>query len=183
MSIVSEYKSEFQKAIDFYKSDINSLRTGRANAAVVENILVDAYGAKMPVKGLASINIPEARTIVIEPWDKGLIKEMEKAIRLEGTGLNPSNEGNILRLTLPQMTEEARKELIKVLGQKSEAARVQVRKLREEIKEMVIEMEKSKEIGEDERYNLQDELEKVTGEFNDKIMAMREEKEKEIMTI
>lgn len=183
MSIVNDYKSEFQKAVDFYKTDIGGLRTGRANAAIVENISVEAYGGQMPVKGLANISIPEARTIVIEPWDKSIIKDIEKAIRLAGTGLNPSNEGNLLRLTLPQMTEETRKELIKILGQKSEAARVSVRQVREEIKEMIIEMEKTKEIGEDERYNLQDELEKVTGEFNDKLLAMREEKEKEIMTI
>ena len=183
MSIVSEYKSEFIGAVDFYKSDINGLRTGRANAAIVENIMVEAYGGQMPVKGLASIAIPEARTVVIEPWDKSIIKDIEKAIRLAGTGLNPSNEGNILRLTLPQMTEENRKELIKVLGQKTENARIQVRKVREEIKEMVIEMEKEKEISEDERFKLQDELEKMTGEFNGKIMMIKEEKEKEIMTI
>ncbi|MEK7211897.1 MAG: ribosome recycling factor [Patescibacteria group bacterium] len=183
MSIVSEYKPEFIGAIDFYKSDINGLRTGRANAAIVENIMVEAYGGMMPVKGLASIAIPEARIVVIEPWDKSIIKDIEKAIRLAGTGLNPSNEGNILRLTLPQMTEENRKELIKVLGQKTENARIQVRKVREEIKEMVIEMEKEKEISEDERFKLQDELEKMTGEFNGKIMMIKEEKEKEIMTI
>jgi len=183
MSIVNDYKSEFQKAVDFYKSDIASLRTGRANAAIVENISVEVYGGQMPVKGLANISIPEARTIVIEPWDKSIIKDIEKAVRLAGTGLNPSNEGNLLRLTLPQMTEETRKELIKILGQKSEAARVSVRQVREEIKEMIIEMEKSKEISEDERYNLQDELEKVTGEFNEKLLTMKEDKEKEIMTI
>jgi ribosome recycling factor len=183
MSIVNDFRPEFQKAIDFYKTDIAGLRTGRANAAIVENIVVEVYGGQMPVKGLANIGIPEARTIVIEPWDKSIIKDVEKAIRLAGTGLNPSNEGNILRLTLPQMTEENRKDLIKVLGQKSENARVQIRKVREEVKDMIIEMEKEKEIGEDERFNLQDELDKVTGEFNDKILMMREEKEKEIMTI
>lgn len=183
MSIVNDFKPEFQKAIDFYKTDIGSLRTGRANSAIVENIMVEAYGGQMPIKGLANIGIPEARTIVVEPWDKSIIKDVEKAIRLAGTGLNPSNEGSLLRLTLPPMTEENRRDLIKVLGQKTENARVQVRKVREEIKEMVIEMEKAKEISEDERFNLQDELEKITGEFNDKIMLMKEEKEKEIMTI
>ena len=182
-SIVLDYKSEFQKAVDFFKTDISGLRTGRANAAIVENIMVEAYGGQMPVKGLANIAIPEARTIVIEPWDKSIIKDIEKAIRLAGTGLNPSNEGNILRLSLPQMTEENRKELIKVLGQKTEHARIQVRKVRDEVKEMIVETEKAKEISEDERFNLQDELDKMTGEFNDKIMMMREEKEKEIMTI
>ena len=183
MSIINDYKSEFQKAVDFYKTDIGGLRTGRANAALVENISVEVYGGMMPLKGVASISIPEARVILVEPWDKNLIKEVEKAIRNAGTGLNQANEGAYLRLVLPQMTEESRREFIKLLGQKTEAARIAIRKLSEEVKEMIIEMEKEREVSEDERYSLQDELEKMVGGFNNKILAIKEEKEKEIMTI
>ena len=176
-------KDEFNSIVERYKKELSGIRTGRANSAVVENISVAAYGSSMQVKGVASIGVPDAKTITIDPWDKSLIKEIEKAIRDAGVGLNPVNEGTLLRISMPQLTEETRRQLIKVVGEKSEEARERVRSVREEVKDLIISAMNEKEITEDERYHLQDELESMVGTTNDEIKALSEDKEKEMMTI
>jgi ribosome recycling factor len=181
--LLAAFKPDFQKAIDHLKTELSSIRTGRASAAVIENITVNAYGGAMQVKGVASIGVPDAKTITVDPWDKSLIKEIEKGIRDAGTGLNPVNEGTILRITVPQLSEENRRALTKVVGEKIEEARERIRAAREECKETIIGAERAKEIAEDERYKLTDELEKMVGRMNDEIKKIGEEKEKEIMTI
>jgi ribosome recycling factor len=181
--LLAAFKPDFQKTIDHLKTELSSIRTGRASAAVIENITVNAYGGAMPVKGVASIGVPDAKTITVDPWDKSLIKEIEKGIRDAGTGLNPVNEGTLLRITVPQLTEENRRALTKVVGEKIEEARERIRAAREECKEAIIGAERAKEIAEDERYKLTDELEKMVGRMNDEIKKIGEEKEKEIMTI
>jgi ribosome recycling factor len=181
--ILSEAKRSFNQAVEHLRKELSAIRTGRANAAVVENINVSAYGNLMPVKGVASIAVPDAKTIVVEPWDKSLIKEIEKGIRDGGVGLNPVNEGTLLRISMPQLTEESRKALIKVVKEKLEECRGTIRRNREEYKGMIVNAEQQNEIAEDERYKLTDELDKQTTEINEDIKKVGEEKEKEVMTI
>jgi ribosome recycling factor len=144
---------------------------------------VDDYGSQMPIKGVASIGVSDAKTLTVDPWDKSLIKAIEKAIRDSGTGLNPVNEGMLLRITVPALTEESRRQLVKIIGEKSEASREQIRSIREEVKDMIISAMNEKEISEDERYHLQDELEAMVGGFNEEVKKIAEDKEKDLMTI
>jgi ribosome recycling factor len=181
--ILATGKDEFQPIIEHFKKELSGIRTGRANSAVVENISVMAYGSAMSVKGVASIGVPDARTITIDPWDKSLTKEIEKGIRDAGVGLNPVNEGTLLRISMPQLTEESRRQLVKVIGEKGEEAREKIRGVREEVKDFIISAMNDGDITEDERYHLQDELEEMVGGFNDQVKEISEEKEKEIMTI
>ncbi len=181
--LIAMFKPDFQKSIDHLKLGLTSIRTGRATSALVENIQVEAYGGSMPVKGVAGIGVPDAKTITIDPWDKSLIKNIEKGIRDAGVGLNPVNEGTMLRIVIPQLSEENRRELTRVVGEKIEEARERLRSTREECKETIITAEREKEIAEDERYQLTDELEKLVGQFNDDVKKIGEDKEKEIMTI
>lgn len=180
---INSYQEEFDSVIDYFKEELAGLRTGRANAAMVENIMVDAYGSKMALKGVASINIPDARTIVVDPWDKSLVAEVEKAIRNSGKNLNPVNEGEFLRVAIPALTEESRKEMVKIVGEKAEASRIKIRQLREKIKDEILRAEEAKEIAEDQRFKSQDNLNKKCSDFNDKIKEIAGEKEQEIMRI
>lgn len=180
---IGSYQGEFSKIIEHLKDELAGLRTGRANVAMVENIMVDAYGGKMPLKGVASINIPDARTIVVDPWDKSLVKEVEGAIRNAGKNLNPVNEGSFLRISIAALTEESRKELAKLVGEKAESARIRGRHLRERIKDEILQAEEAKEINEDQRFRLQDDLDKKIADLNAKIKEMAGEKEIEIMKI
>ncbi|MFZ2190362.1 MAG: ribosome recycling factor [Candidatus Magasanikiibacteriota bacterium] len=183
MSIVEQHKENFNKAIDHLKHEITGLRTGRATPAIVEDIAVEAYGTRQPMKAVASITVQDAKTIAIEPWDKGLVQAIETAIRSSDLGMNPINDGRLVRINLPELTQERRQELIKVLHKKLEEARVSVRKIREEVRDKVQAMEKNKEISEDEKFKLQDSLEEVVKEYNDKIKMIGEEKETEVNTI
>jgi len=183
MSIVDQNKEEFNKAIEHLKHDISSLRTGRATPALVEDVQVEAYGVKQPLKAVASISVQDAKTLVVSPWDKSVLQAVEAAIRLSPIGLNPVNDGKIIRLPLPELSQERRQDLIKVLHQKLEASRVAVRQIREDVRKEIDNQEKNKEISEDDKYKFQDDLEKLVKEFNDKIKLIGEDKEKEITTI
>lgn len=178
-----QYKKDLDKVIEFYTSEITKIRTGRATPALVENIPVQAYDSQTPLIQLASITAPEARTLVISPWDKTIVKNIEKAINSSSLGVHAVNEGNIIRITLPQMTEETRKELIKLLGQKTEKARRSLRSLRDQIKEKIIQQEKEKLISEDERFQLQKELDEIIRDYNDKIKELYSKKENAILKI
>ncbi|MBI4426941.1 MAG: ribosome recycling factor [Candidatus Magasanikbacteria bacterium] len=183
MSIVDQKKEEFSKAIEHLKHDISSLRTGRATPALVEDVQVEAYGVKQPLKAVASISVQDAKTLVVSPWDKSVLQAVEAAIRLSPIGLNPVNDGKIIRLPLPELSQERRQDLIKVLHQKLEASRVAVRQIREDVRKEIDNQEKNKEISEDDKYKFQEDLEKLVKEFNDKIKVVGEDKEKEINTI
>jgi len=183
MDNLNIYKVDFDKVIEHLKNDITSLRTGRATPALVEDIVVDAYGSKQPLKTLASINVQDAKTLAIDPWDKSVIQAIDTAIRNSQLGINPVNDGKLIRLPLPDLTKDRREELIKVLHQKLETARISIRKVREEIRDDIDKREKNKEMSEDEKYNLQDELERWVKEHNEKIRMIGEEKEKEITTV
>ncbi|OIO52531.1 MAG: ribosome recycling factor, partial [Parcubacteria group bacterium CG1_02_44_65] len=174
---------DFSKTIDFFKKDIASLRTGRANPGVLDGILVEAYGAKTPLVGLASITVPEARSIVVSPWDKNITKEVEKAITAAALGLNPVNEGDKIRLVVPQLTEENRKELVKKLSEKMETGRISLRQTRDEIKEAIEAGFKNKEMSEDDKFRFIKELDEEVSRRNDELKKIKEKKEEEIMTI
>jgi ribosome recycling factor len=183
MNIVQQHKEQFDKSIEHLRQEISSLRTGRATPALVEDIPIEAYGTKQPLKAVASISVADAKTIVVDPWDKSLLQTVETGLRNSDVGISPVNDGTVLRLPLPELTTERRQELIKVLHTKLEQARIAVRKIREEVRAQIDKSEKEKEISEDEKFTLQDELDKkIVKEYNDKIKTIGEEKEKEIMT-
>jgi ribosome recycling factor len=180
---IAQYKELFEKSITFLRSELSVLRTGRATPALVEHISVEAYGSRQELMTLASISTPDQRSLAIEPWDKSVVKDIERAIIDAGIGLNPVVQGTLIRIILPALTEETRKNLIKIMHEKVEEARVGVRGARDEVKGVILKAEKDKEIPEDEKYKLLDELDKFAAAYNDKIKEIAEEKEKEIMTI
>ena len=174
---------QFEKAIEYLKQDISSLRTGRATAALVDDIVVEAYGTRQTLRTLASIQISDAKTIQIQSWDKSILGNIEAGIRASNIGINPVNDGVVIRVTLPDLTTERRAELIKVLHNKLEQARISVRKIREEARTMIDAAEKEKEISEDEKFKLHADVDKDAKEYNEKIKTIGDEKEKEINTI
>ncbi|OIO19977.1 MAG: ribosome recycling factor [Candidatus Magasanikbacteria bacterium CG_4_10_14_0_8_um_filter_32_14] len=183
MNIAKSNLESFEKNIEFLRQDISSLRTGRATPALVEDIVVEAYGTKQPLKAVASISVADAKTINVDPWDKSLSQAVEIAIRNSDLGISPVNDGKLIRLPLPDLNAERRQELIKVLHKKLEQARISFRKIREDVRAEIDKQEKDKNISEDEKYTEQDELEKIVKEYNDKVREIGEEKEKEITTI
>jgi len=183
LSFVASQKSSFQQSIEHLKKDLLSLRTSKASPALVENILVEAYGIKTPLKQLSNITIPEIKTIMIQLWDKSIIKEVEKSISQTNLNLSPVVEGNIIRINLPALNEETRKNLIKVLNQKLEQGRVRIRGLRDEIREKIKDKFKTKEITEDEKFQLMEELDLLAHNYVEEIKKIGEEKEEEIMRI
>lgn len=183
MSIIEDHKELFDKCIEHLKHDISGLRTGRATPALVEDIAVEAYGTKQSLKAVASISVTDAKTLTIEPWDKSILQAVETGIRNSQLGINPVNDGKVLRLPLPELTTERRQELIKVLHQKLEAARIAVRKVREEAKQMIEMMEKEGEMSEDDKYKQVNSLEEMVKEYNEKIKAVGTEKETEVNKI
>jgi len=184
MNIYLESKEEeFKKAVEFFKKEILSLRTGRANPNALEGVLVEAYGVKQGVSAIAGITVPDGRSILISPWDKNVTKDIEKALTEANLGMGVVNEGERIRLTVPLMTEESRKDIVKKLNEKMEAARVQVRQIRDEIKNAIEGAEEKKELSEDDRFRYIKELDEEVGKKNNEIKEIRDKKEKEIMTI
>ena len=165
------------------KEGFASLRTGRASAALFDRIRVDAYGEKSPLNQVANISIPEARLIVIQPWDKTLITEIEKAIRSSELSLNPSNDGKVIRIAIPPLTEERRKELVKHAKNNAEESRVAVRNIRRDGNEALKKLLKDSKITEDDETKGADELQKLTDTYIGQINKVLEEKEKEIMEV
>lgn len=180
---IENYENDFIKAIDHLKQELKSLRSGRATPALVEGINVDSYGVTMPLKQLASIHAPEPKLIVIEPWDKNLLKEVEKAINGADLNLSANNDGNVIRIQMPPMTEENRKEFTKILHQKLEESRVSIRRIREEIMKQIKSEKENGVIGEDDYFKLQKQIQEKVDERNNTIKVLGEQKEKEIMTI
>src|SRR3989344_8016242 len=171
----------FEEILSFYKSDIAAVRTGRATPALVEDVAVDAYGQKMTIKELASISTPEPRTVVIQPWDKGVLEPISNAIRKSDVGLSPIVDGDLIRLSIPSLTEERRKDFIKLLKQKSEESKVKIRRLREAIWEKIQTMAQDGEIREDEKFRGREDLQKIVDEHNQKIEELEKKKEGELM--
>jgi len=182
-SIIDSHKEHFEKSVEHLRQEITGLRTGRATPALVEDISVEAYETKQALKGLASISVVDAKTLAVDPWDKSLLQAIEIALRNSDLGINPVNDGTVIRLPLPDLTTERRQELIKVLHTKLEQARIAIRKIREDVRGEIDKKEKAKEISEDEKFTYQDELETLVKECNEKVKVIGEEKEKEINTV
>jgi ribosome recycling factor len=177
------YKPEFNKFIDFFKKEVQSIRTNRAMPELVAHILVDAYGVKTPLEQLASITVPEPRLLVIQPWDKNLLKEIEKSITEANLGALPTIKGEAVYLNLPPLSEETRKQLVKILYAKAEQVRIEIRRLRDEIKSQIVKEERAKTITEDAKYRLLENLDKIVGQYIDEVRKITERKEGEIMMI
>jgi ribosome recycling factor len=181
--IIEQSRPKMEKGIERFKEEINKLRTGRANPAMVENLTVEYYGAKSPLKQVASINVPEPRLIVVQPWDKDSLVNIEKAINEAQLGLNPVNDGNVIRIAIPALNEERRTELVKLLGKYAEDAKVAVRQAREEAWDEIQDLVKNGKLAEDDKFRGKDMLQKSVDEYNGKIEEIREKKEKETMEI
>ncbi len=182
-NLIEQHQPELEKVIEFLKGELNALRTGRANAAILDQVTVEVYGSRVPLRQIGSIAIPESRSITIEPWDKSILKDLEKSLREADLGLGITNEGKLIRLVVPLMTEENRKELVRILGQKLEQSKQSVRRIRDKIREMIMSEEKEKKISEDEKFKLFKSLDEVIKDYQEKIKKIGEEKESEIMTI
>jgi ribosome recycling factor len=180
---INAKQEETNKSLEHFKKDIGSLRTGRANPSILEGVQVDAYGSKTPINGVASITVQDGQCIVISPWDKSVAKDIEKSIVEADLGLGVVNEGDKIRLTVPRMTEENRKDLVKKLNERMEKAKVSIRQTREEMKKDIEAAEENKEISEDDKFRFVKELEEYINKINDEIKSIRDKKEEEIMTI
>ena len=181
--VIEDSKQQFEKTLEFLKESISSLRTGRVSPSLIEKIMIESYGTKSELKNLAALSSPEPRTISIKPWDKGIIKDIEKALNNSDLNISPVVDEDLIRLNFPQLTEETRKELVKVLAKKLEEAKISLRKQRDKIKETILNLEKEKDIGRDEKFTSLKELDDLTREYNEKIKDIGLSKEKEIMTI
>ncbi len=177
--IIEESKINFDKTIAHFKEDLGKIRTGRASTAIVDNLMVEYYGTRSPLKQVASISVPEPRTIVISPWDKGALLIIEKAIKESDLGLNPMNDGQIIRINVPALTEDRRKEFVKMLNQEAENARVAVRKGREDVWDEI----QALTIGDDDKFQGKEKLQKVVEEYNAIIEEHRKKKELDIMQV
>ena len=180
---LKEYKEKMGKSIDSLASEYTSIRAGRANPHILDKITVDYYGQPTNLQSVANISVSEARTLVIQPWEASLIKEIEKAIMVSDIGITPNNDGKVIRLSFPELTEERRKELVKDVKKKGEGAKVAIRNIRRDANDMIKKQQKANEISEDEQKDAEDEIQKMTDEFVAKIDTMVEDKSKEIMTV
>jgi ribosome recycling factor len=180
---ISEKEGDLDKSIEHFKEEIKTLRTGRATPSLLEGVAVDVYGTKNPVKALGNINVEDARTMVIVPWDKNIVKNVEKAIEDADLGVSVVNEGERLRVKIPEMTEENRRNMVKKLNEKLEEAKISVRHIRDEIKQNIEKAEKEKEISEDDKFRFLKELDKAIEEKNNSLKEIRDKKEEEIMKV
>ena len=181
--IIKNAEPLFDTAIEHFVEETAKVRTGRATPALVDHLLVDYYNTRQPLRQIASVTAPEARLIVVAPWDKGSLVMIEAAIREADLGLNPSNDGSVIRLSLPPLTEERRRDLVKSLGRLAEEARIAVRTIREDAWKEMVEAEKSGGVSEDDKFRGKEELQKVVEKYNARIEEIRKKKEGEILTI
>lgn len=181
--ILLEAQEKMEKAIEVARDDFSDIRSGRANAGMFEKIMIEYYGAMTPLQQLASITIPEARTVMIQPFDRSSMDSVEKALRGSDLGVNPSNDGVTIRVVLPSLTEERRKEYVRLAKSKAEDARVSVRSVRRSGKEDIDKLSKDGDVGEDQARRAQDELDSMTKKSTDTIDAMLDSKEKELLEV
>jgi ribosome recycling factor len=181
--IISDVEDRMKKSITALQKDYATIRTGRANPAMFDGIRVSVYGTEMPLNQVATVSCPEPRLVVIQPWDKGNLGEVEKAILKSDLSVNPSNDGNLIRIQIPDLTEERRKEYVKHAKHKAEECRVSIRNVRRDGNEMIKELEKEKEISEDDSKNALAKIQKITDKYIDEIQKLTDNKEKEILNI
>ncbi len=172
-----------QKAVETLKSDLAAIRTGRASSALVERIQVDYYGTPTPINQVASIAVPEARLLVIQPWDRKMLPDIEKAIQKSDLGINPNNDGQVIRLNIPPMTEERRRDLVKSLHKKMDEHKIAVRNVRRDVQDKLRDREKKKEVSEDELKRSTERLQKLTDRYIDEMDKVGKSKEQEILEV
>ena len=180
---LAQAKTRMEKAVEDFRKELAGVRTGRANVSLLDHVRVDYHGTPMPINQLATLNVPDPASIVIAPWDAGALPLIDKAIRTSDLGLNPSNDGKVVRVPIPPLTEDRRKDLVKHIHKVLENHRTAVRNIRRDVKEAVEKLEKDKKISEDEKKRSLDELEKVTHSETKKIEDLSASKEKEVMEI
>jgi len=171
------------KAVSHLKDEFSRLQVGRASPALVEEVRVDAYGSLQPLKSVASVSVPDAKTIQIQPWDRGLLTAIEKGIQMANIGLMPNNDGIVIRINIPPLTEERRRELVKVVGRYAEEGKIAVRNVRQDVNNTLNAMKKESEITEDEYFGATKELQVFVDHANNEIDAMAKRKEQDIMTV
>lgn len=181
--VIFEMSEKMEKSVESFKKELAKVRTGRASLSILDGIHVNAYGSSMPLNQVGTLTIPESRLIAIQPWDPQLLPAIEKAIQKSDIGLNPISDGKIIRLNIPQLTEERRKELVKSVKKVSEEFRVAIRNIRRDAIEILKKQKKDKEISEDELFKLQEEAQGETDEYIKKIDEATASKEKEVMEV
>ncbi|WP_009545246.1 ribosome recycling factor [Crocosphaera subtropica] len=181
--MLDDLKENMQKSVEATQRSFNTIRTGRANASILDRVTVEYYGTETPLYQLANISTPDATTIMIQPYDKGSMGQIEKAIQMSDVGLTPNNDGQVIRLNIPPLTEERRKDLVKLASKMAEEGKVAIRNIRRDAIDDVRKQEKNSDISEDESRGLQDDIQKVTDQFTDKIDELLAAKEKDIMTV
>ena len=177
------YEDKMEKSLDVLLDEYASIRAGRANPHVLDRIRVDYYGTPTPIQQVGNVTVPEARMIVIQPWEKNLLKEIEKAILVSDLGINPTNDGNVIRLVFPELTEERRKDLAKDVKKKGEGAKVAIRNIRRDAIDSIKKMEKAGDISEDDLKQGEEKIQKITDKMIEKVDKAIETKTKEIMTV
>ena len=180
---IQKYEEKMKKTLASLEAELTTIRAGRANPHILDKLTVDYYGSPAPLQQVANITVPEARMIQIQPWESSLIKGIEKAILTSDLGLNPSNDGKIIRLIFPELTEERRKELVKDIKKKGEAAKVAVRNIRRDANDAYKKLKKEEDVSEDEIKELEDKIQKLTDKYIKDVDAAVENKGKEIMTV
>jgi ribosome recycling factor len=180
-SMYQETRESMQKSIDALENDLKKIRTGRASLSILDDIRVDYYGTLTPLNQMASLSTPESRLIMIQPWDVSVIKEVEKAILKSDLGLMPSNDGKVIRISIPPLTEERRKQLVKVIYKKSEEHKISVRNIRRDTNDLLKSLKKDGDISEDDAFKAQDQVQKITDEHIKLIDDVCKNKEKEIL--
>ena len=183
MSDLSSIEEKMKKSVSVFGEQLAEVRAGRANPAILNKVTVSYYGVPTPINQVAGISVPEARLIVIQPWDLSILKEIEKAILASDIGINPNNDGKVIRLNFPELTEERTKDLVKDVRKTAEDARVAIRSIRRDGMDMVKALNKNSEITEDELRADEDNIQKLTDKYVDEIDKLLENKEKEIMTV
>lgn len=178
-----EFEEKMKKSVSVFVENLGSIRAGRANPKILNNIQVEYYGTSTPITQVASISVPEARLIVVQPWDKSILGEIEKAIQKADLGINPINDGNVIRLNFPELNEERRKEIVKEIKTLTEEAKVSIRNIRRDSMELVKDLEKKSEISEDELKVAENEVQKLTDKYNKEIDNEFDKKQKEILSI
>ncbi|TAL70290.1 MAG: ribosome recycling factor [Bacteroidetes bacterium] len=179
--VLSKTRDMMNKSVDFYKSQLAKVRTGRASATLVDNVKADYYGNPSPISQMATISVPDARTIVIQPWDRSTLTAIEKAIQAADLGFNPQNDGTIIRIPVPPLTEERRKEFVKVCKKYAEEGKIGLRNIRREQNDVLKKAEKDKQMSEDDSKWGEEEIQKIINEYTKKVDELLEKKEKELM--
>ncbi len=181
--IISSHKADFEKVIEHFLHELSGVRTGRANPALLNSVMVESYGSLMPLEHVASVSVSDAKTLTISPWDKGQLQAIEKGIQSANLGFNPSNDGNNIRITLPALNEERRKEMVKLVGQMAEKGKIGIRNVREDVMKEMKRAEVDGKISKDDLTAGQKKLQELVDKYNAEIKQHAEAKEKEVMTV